>query len=245
MHSAGRSLQTAVVAVVAALTLSVAACSSTDGDDPSEQAGAGASTAADEGTDEEADGGAAEVDDRATVLQPGEPGEPNATLDPDATIEAAPWNDADQDFLTDMVPHHAQALEMAKLARTRADDPEVRAIADRIGDAQGAEIVGMSGWLQERGLEVPTLEDVEHHMSMAMAGMLTPEQMDALAAADGARFDRLYLAGMIQHHRGAVQMAREQLRSGADILVTEMATDVLAGQTAEIQRMRDIQARIG
>ena len=231
MHVAGRTPRTAVVAVVAALTLSVAACSSTDGDDPSEQAGA--------------DGGAAEVDDRATVLQPGEPGEPNTTLDPDATVDAAAWNDADVDFLTDMVPHHAQALEMAELARTRAEDPEVRAIADRIGDAQGAEIVGMSGWLQERDLEAPTLEDVEHHLSMAMAGMLTPEQMDALEAADGARFDRLYLAGMIRHHRGAVQMAREQLRSGADVLVTELATGVLAGQTAEIQRMRDIQARIG
>ncbi len=238
-HPGHRWLRTSALAVVLLLVPAAAGCSSTDGDDRTEQAGAAEAA----GADDVASNGAS---DGATVLQPGEPGEPNETLGPDATVEAVPWNEADQEFLTDMVPHHAQALEMAELARTRAADPAVRAIADRIGDAQGAEIVGMSGWLQERDLEVPTLEDVQHHLSMGgMAGMLSPEQMDALAAADGARFDALYLAGMIRHHRGAVQMAREALHEGSDVLVAEMAADVLAGQSAEIQRLRDVQARLG
>lgn len=222
-------------AVVAVGLLTVGGCTSTDAGSSAPEPASGSEGAA---ADEPRAGG-------GTVLQPGRPGEPNETLGPDATVEATPWNEADVGFLNDMIPHHSQALEMAELARTRAEDREVRAFAARIGDAQGAEIVGMAAWLDQRDLDAPTAEDVEHHMSMSgMPGMLDPEQMDALAAADGARFDRLFLAGMIQHHQGAVAMAKEVLGEGSDIVVAEIADEVSAGQTAEIQRLRDLQRRI-
>ncbi len=223
--------------VVAAGLLAVGGCTSTDAGSSASEPGSGSAGAA--ADDEPRAGGG------APVLQPGEPGEPNETLDPDATVEATPWNDADVGFLNDMIPHHSQALEMAELARTRAEDREVRALASRIGDAQGAEIVGMAAWLDQRDFEAPTAEEVEHHMSMSgMPGMLDPEQMDALAAADGARFDRLFLAGMIRHHQGAVAMAEQVQVEGSDLVVAEIADEVSAGQTAEIQRLRDLQRRI-
>ena len=43
-----------------------------------------------------------------------------------------------------------------------------------------------------------------------MTGMLSKAQMAALAAASGAQFERLWLQGMIYHHQGALDMAREQ-----------------------------------
>lgn len=167
-----------------------------------------------------------------------------------ATAVPGGWTDADAAFLTRMIPHHAQALEMAELARTRAADPEVRAIADRIGDAQGAEIVMMAGWLDEHGLDVPTAADVAHHLEMAgemdgMTGMLTPDEMDALAAAEGARFDEMFLRGMIRHHAGAIAMAREARLGGTDVRIGEIADDTVAVQSAEIGRLRDLLRSLG
>lgn len=231
---------------VVALTLGLSLGGCTGGAaDPGDEAGSGggATSSGDGATAAPGDG--ATADDGAAVLQPGLPGEPNESMDPDATGEPVPYNDADVGFLNEMIPHHAQALEMAELARSRAEDRDVRALAARIGDAQSAEIAGMPAWLQRHELDVPDAEDVEHHLSMAgMPGMLDPAEMDALAAADGADFDRLYLAGMIEHHRGALLMARDAQTAGSDVLVGEIADEVSAGQTAEIQRMQVLQRRL-
>jgi uncharacterized protein (DUF305 family) len=196
-----------------------------------------------------------------TVLQPGRPGEPARTLGPDATVSEAQPNAADADFVQMMIPHHAQALRMCDLARTRARDEQVAAVARRIDAAQGPEILAMSAWLQAHGLPVPSRQggqqDGGHAQgghehgghgspgggSPAMAsmpGMLSAEQMRELAGTSGRRFDRLFLAGMIRHHRGAVQMAQSVLNQGSDLRVSEMATDVAAEQKAEIARMRAI-----
>ncbi|QBR92493.1 DUF305 domain-containing protein [Nocardioides euryhalodurans] len=190
---------------------------------------------------------------QSKIIQPGRPGEGNETVDPDTTVEAAPTNDDDVMFMQMMVPHHAQALEMCELAQTRAEDPQVVAIARRIKGAQGPEISGMAAWLQARQIEVPeSMADLEGHgahgghgedggETMSMPGMLTGQQMRELAAADGAEFDRLFLAGMIQHHRGAVDMANEAMGAGSDTLALELAADIATGQLAEIGRMQDVR----
>lgn len=202
-------------------------------------------TAEDDSPDEAAGTPSSSTDQEGNVLQPGLPGEPNTTLGPDATLEPGGWTESDAEFLTMMIPHHAQALEMAELARTRAQDTEVRAIADRIGDAQGAEIVMMAGWLQEQGLDVPSAEDVADHLDMGgMTGMLTPDEMDELAAAEGERFDALFLRGMVRHHAGAIDMARAARLTGGDVRVGEIADDTIASQSAEIGRMRDLLRRL-
>ena len=159
--------------------------------------------------------------------------------------DSADWNVADATSLTMMVPHHAQALAMADLAEARAEDRRVLALARSIDRGQSREIVVMATWLVDHGLPEPTRADVEAMNAMAgsaggMVGMLSPDQMSALAAAEGADFDRLFLTGMIQHHQGAVAMADELLAQGEDIRVTEMATDVVAVQNGEIRRMEDL-----
>jgi uncharacterized protein (DUF305 family) len=162
------------------------------------------------------------------------------------------------DYFADMIHHHLQALEMSDLAPDRAQDPQVLALADRIHDVQAAEIHGLASWLQERELPVPVdLEEgdgsgprlpdgvAEHdHGAMSMPGMLTDEQMAELAAASGAAFDRLYLERMIQHHQGAVDMSVTVLNEGTDDRADELATDIGAGQQAEIERMRDLLAEL-
>jgi len=192
---------------------------------------------------------------QSKVVQPGRPGEGNRTVDPDDVADQPGTNDADVAFMQMMVPHHAQALEMSQLAQTRARDEQVVAMARRIEGAQGPEIVGMASWLESRGLEVPeSMDDAmgagsdhgSHHAHgdtdvMAMRGMLTDRQMAELAQARGAEFDRLFIAGMIQHHEGAVAMARDEMEAGSDTVALELAADVAAGQQAEIGRLAAIR----
>lgn len=196
------------------------------------------------------DAGSSDPPADGTVIQPGKPGEEAETLPPDASVPATEHNDADVEFVQMMIPHHAQAVQMGELAHTRAQDQQVKALADRIADAQGAEILEMSAWLERHGIKAPTAEDLErgaHHRDDDMAmmpGMLTEDEMAELAAAEGHRFDMLYLRGMIAHHQGAVEMAGQVMVNGSDIRIGEIAADVSAGQTAEIGRMRRILRQV-
>lgn len=188
----------------------------------------------------------------ATVVQPGAPGEPTRTVDPD-TLDApgAPGHTrADVRFMQGMLRHHAQALEMVGLIPGRTDSEEFRRMALRIEISQRDEIELMRDWLRKRNREVPEYEPMldqegrvrpEARDRELMAGMLTPGQMEELAAARGREFRRLWLEGMIMHHGGARVMVRELLRSpgaaqGSEIF--QFASDVDADQMAEIGRMR-------
>ncbi|WP_349827163.1 DUF305 domain-containing protein [Brevibacterium litoralis] len=186
------------------------------------------------------------------VVNPGGPGDDNGTDDPDDGSEtpdpdpADTWNDADADFMTMMVPHHAQALTMTDWAAEQAESGELKRLAYRMNLEQGAEISLMAGWLEDRGLDVPAeAENGWQPGGMAMHGMLTDEQMAELEAAEGAEFDRLFLTGMIQHHQGAIMMCDEVVISGIDATVEQMATHMTSSQGAEIARMQDMLDAMG
>lgn len=184
-----------------------------------------------------------------TIIQPGKPGEEASTGTPEEPIEEPPSH-ADIAFMQMMVPHHAQAVEMAGLARKYAVDPDVRRMADRIRAAQGPEILAMSAWLEREGAEVPQPGDdprqFDHseHGSDSMMGMLTKQEMSELAHARGSRFDRLFLQGMIRHHRGALAMVDTVATEGVDVLVNELAADVHVTQTSEIATMQELLAEL-
>lgn len=191
-----------------------------------------------------------EVASSPAVIQPGGPGEGSSTLAPGETAAQAEHAHDDVAFMQMMIPHHAQALTMSQLARTRAQAPAVRAMARRILAAQRPEILTMGAWLADRDLAVPSASDepadFDHgeHGHATMHGMLSAEQMQALEDASGAEFDRLFLEGMIQHHQGAIDMADVVAVKGSDVQVTEIANDIVVGQAAEIERMRTLLARL-
>jgi uncharacterized protein (DUF305 family) len=150
---------------------------------------------------------------------------------------------ADLRFLTHMIVHHQQALELCALVPERSEREEFLRFARYLNDAQQAEIDQMRGLLlqaADRGTAIP--ED-HLHGDPPMAGMLSKAQMAAIAAANGIGFERLWLQGMILHHQGAVDMALAQQEAqfstghqpwGVDVLVDDM----LAAQRGEIHRMR-------
>lgn len=188
--------------------------------------------------------------------------ESNSSKDSTAELEKRYWErvedsrmsftDADVHFMVGMIGHHAQALIMSELAPDNNASPEIQSLAKRIINAQEDEIASMQQWLEDRGQTVPEIEidglhlmlhGVEGHHSTHktdMPGMLSQEQLQELAEAQGEEFDRLYLQYMIEHHTGAVVMVKELFGTdGAaqDEEVFRLASDVQVDQITEIERM--------
>lgn len=180
--------------------------------------------------------------DQPVIVQPGAPGQDARAIDADeiARQPQPRFTESDVAFMQGMIHHHAQALDMVELLKTRTQSGDMRKLALRIELSQRDEIQMMREWLADRGAAVPG--EHAHHAPGAplMPGMLTAEEMARLGAAKGPEFDRLFLEGMISHHRGAVDMAQTVARDGTDIRVSELSADVVAGQAAEVQRMREL-----
>lgn len=189
-----------------------------------------------------------------TIVQPGAPGHDGKVLNA-ATIRVPPHQltDADIKFMQGMIHHHSQAVEMTALMPARTHNKRLLAFGRKISISQTDEILFMKQWLSDRGQAVPMGHDMAHmdhmpgmqHMDMAsmpmMPGMLTPEQMKALAKAKGPEFDRLFLTGMIQHHKGALTMVDDLFdtpAAGQDGQLYDFATDVDNTQAAEIKIMQ-------
>src|SRR5947207_4755040 len=161
-----------------------------------------------------------------------------------------PFSDADVEFMSGMIPHHAQAVIMAGWAPSHGARQDVAILCERIVVGQRDEIAMMQTWLGDRGQEVPDAASTRHKMTMngathemLMPGMLTDEEMAALDRARGPEFDRLFLVGMIKHHQGAIDMVDKLFKAyGAaqDETVYKFASDVYADQSIEIDRMHEM-----
>lgn len=183
-------------------------------------------------------------------------GQPVAASDSAARARAhadslrLPYTAADIQFMTGMISHHAQAIVMAKMAATHGASSAVQTLCGRIINAQNDEITLMQNWLRDRNQPVPEARPVPMKMvmngqvmEMLMPGMLTAEQMKQLDAARGTDFDKLFLRGMIQHHRGAITMVQQLFATpGAaqDEAVFKFANNVNVDQNTEIHRMQQM-----
>jgi uncharacterized protein (DUF305 family) len=184
-----------------------------------------------------------------SVVQPGAPGTPGRRLPPSTSAVAPPRSQADIEFMQGMIMHHAQAVEMTALISSHTENKEIRVLGERISLSQADEIKFMKRWLVARGapvsMSMPGMPDMDMTGKpvRAMPGMLTPEQMKELRQAKGAEFDRYFLTGMIQHHKGALVMVKELFDTpgaGEDADLFDFATDADNTQRAEINIMEDM-----
>lgn len=163
-----------------------------------------------------------------------------------------PYTQADIDFMSGMIHHHAQAIVISRWAPSHDAGAAVQRLTARIINAQGDEINLMQTWLRDRNQAPPEVDAAgvvtmphgahgEHEgHAMAMPGMLSDGQMRELDAARGSEFDRIFLTYMIQHHRGAITMVRALFASrgaGQDETIFKFAADVEVDQSTEISRM--------
>lgn len=156
----------------------------------------------------------------------------------------AEFNDADVEFAQGMIPHHAQAVEMAQMVPDQGVSPELIELADAIEGAQQPEIDQMTAMLERWGEDVPST-DMGDHGSMDMEGMMSMEDMDALGAATGAEFEQMFVTMMIEHHEGAIGMAETELSEGQDAEAQELAQAIIEAQQAEITQMEQMLQAAG
>ena len=180
---------------------------------------------------------------QAVVVTPGAPGEASRSA-PAGTAtrpEIPKATAADIAFMQGMIGHHRQAIEMVELLKTRTQRDDLRLLGKRIEVSQNDEIKMMMRWLEDRGAEVPGEHALHSPGAHLMPGMLTAEQMTALASATGPPFDKLFLEGMIQHHEGALAMVEDLFKApgaGQEAQIFDFASHVDADQRMEIHRMR-------
>jgi len=161
-----------------------------------------------------------------------------------AEASAGAHNAQDVSFAQGMIPHHQQAVEMAELADGRAASPQVKDLAARVEKAQGPEISTMTGWLKTWDEKVPESMPGMDHSGMegmeGMAGMMDSADMDKLKKASGKEFDSMFLTMMVEHHKGAVEMAATEKAKGEYKAATAMAGDIVTSQNAEISEMKKL-----
>lgn len=114
----------------------------------------------------------------------------------------------DAHFIEQMIPHHEDAVTMAKLAETRAKTPVVKKLAKNIISTQKAEIDLMQSWYwnwfgkkPSKGDEVMTQHGMTESSEMHMGIMGNDTDMTRLTGA--ADFDRVFVEDMIPHHQMA------------------------------------------
>lgn len=161
---------------------------------------------------------------------------------PSSTAPAeADHNQADVEFLQGMIPHHEQAVVMSDLALERSQSPRVRTLAEQIKGAQQPEIDHMNSLLAGWGVEAAGGGHEGGHGGGGIhPGMLNDDELAQLRGAEGAEFDRLFLEGMIGHHRGAVTTSQAELAEGQAPEAKELAQAIIDAQEAEIAEMEQI-----
>lgn len=189
--------------------------------------------------------------DEVTIVQPGAPGQPSRRLTAAEAqkLEDTKHTDADVRFMRGMIHHHAQALVMTSMVRSRSATGAMPLFARRMELSQETEMRQMEQWLKDRDEPIPTAEEHKHDHGgggSLMPGMVSAAALERLADADGRRFDLLFLRYMQRHHRGALTMVRQlnEAGGGMEAEIGAFARHVVADQGIEINRMEDMQAKL-
>lgn len=161
---------------------------------------------------------------------------------------ATDFNDVDVAFAQGMIPHHVQAVEMSDLALEGAGSEEVTAFATKIKAAQDPEIETMQGWLADWGQDGSSTSDgmdgMDADSDMTMGsdmddmGMMSDQDMADLEAASGSAFDTMFLEMMIEHHKGAIEMAKTEMTDGQNADAKDLAEEIITAQESEIAEMQ-------
>ena len=148
-----------------------------------------------------------------------------------ATVEGNP---TDRAFVAAMIPHHRSAVDMAAVATQEGESEFVKDLAADITRSQNAEIEDMEridAQLADAGIEKGELG-----MSREAMGMGMEMSADSLRGAEP--FDEKFIAMMVPHHEGAIEMARTELEQGSNPELKQLAEAIIEAQEREVKAMR-------
>lgn len=157
----------------------------------------------------------------------------------------------DVGFLYDMIAHHEQAVSMGNVEDAVGAEPRARTFAREVVLFQSYEIGRMEQKLRDWGYERSAAPSrAMEWMSMGVAaedmpGLASKEEMDRLLEVSGRDADALFVALMIDHHRGGLHMAQYAARHAADADVRDLAEKMAISQQSEINEMEAARKEMG
>jgi uncharacterized protein (DUF305 family) len=143
-------------------------------------------------------------------------------------------------FAQMMIPHHQQALELSALVPERSTNPAVVKLASTIAGEQQPEINTMRALLLQWDVDPNARGEHSGHGGMGMQGMVDDATMAKLQSLKGPEFDTLWLQSMINHHQGAIEMAKAEISNGQSVDMTTLAKSIVTAQQAEIDQMKQM-----
>ncbi len=154
-----------------------------------------------------------------------------STVKTPADAAKAPY---DVQFLDTMVQHHRDGIKMFQMAVDKAQSRALRDKAQQMIDDQKKEIPEL------QSMRGGVKSDAPEAVNMDLPGM-KPMDMSRLEGSKGRDFDRHFLDMTVEHHQGAIDMARSELKSGKSQEVKDKAQEIIEKQgkeIAELKRMR-------
>ena len=153
--------------------------------------------------------------------------------------------DYDKEFVANMIVHHESAMNMAEMALSSAGHQEIKDLAANINASQGKEVRDMRAWQSQWGYPATS----GHSMTgMAEAGDSMEGMADMASALEGLSgddFDKKFLALMIEHHQGAIDMAKPGVTNAYHQEIKDLTKAVVSAQSKEIEQMKQWQSQWG
>ena len=161
------------------------------------------------------------------------------TDQPVITGQPAGYNADDVAFAANMIPHHQQAVDLSAMVPDRCTNAGLVALADQISAAQQPEINVMKVFLVQWNENPDTNSGHAGHGSTTQ-GMVDAATMTKLESLSSEEFDELWLASMISHHQGAIEMAKAEIANGDNVDAKTLANNIVTTQEAEIGQMKQM-----
>ena len=153
--------------------------------------------------------------------------------------QPAGYNADDVAFAANMIPHHQQAVDLSAMVPDRCTNAGLVALADQISAAQQPEINVMKVFLVQWNENPDTNSGHAGHGSTTQ-GMVDAATMTKLESLSSEEFDELWLASMISHHQGAIEMAKAEIANGDNVDAKTLANNIVTTQEAEIGQMKQM-----
>jgi uncharacterized protein (DUF305 family) len=80
-------------------------------------------------------------------------------------------------------------------------------------------------------------------MSHSMPGMMSDSDMRSVESLQGRNFDKQFLTMMVDYHKGAIAMARDELKAGKNADALALASSIYVTQVAEVAQMQQLLSR--
>ena len=151
-------------------------------------------------------------------------------------MQIQPSTNVDRDFVAMMVPHHQGAIEMAEAELRYGHNTTLRRLAQEIIVTQQEEIAQMRFDLVSMPTSPSTGSEAAAFLAQSHAAMT--KMMHAMQIKPFNNVDRDFVAMMVPHHQGAIDLAEAELRYGHNLPLLGLAQEIIAIQEQQIAVMR-------